>query len=259
MHKWVGPHPSPRTNSSAMKTYLLAACSMAALLATGCARVATTTSAELPTFTIAATGRVEVAPDEATFTLRSTCERDEASAANACLRARVDGLHALLADLGIPERDRQTLDVRLDPRYDYRDNRRVRTGFVASSGLRVTLRDLGLLDRVYGELLDDEDLQLEYMQYGHSRLDSLTREAHLRALDEAAALADALVGRAGASGKRLVGVSNSPQHRPGAQGGSRMYAAAEAMVQTAAAPPTMQSSAGLVEVVAQLWVGYAVE
>ena len=216
--------------------------------------------------TLRGVGTVEVAPDEAYLTLYLNCEERSARAAANCVREQAAELHAALGRLGVDSTDRQTQSLRLDKRYHWngRDNRFV--GYTASTSLGVTLRDVERLEDMYDRLLDDQRVTLGELRYGHSAVDSLARAAHLRALDEAGALARDLLTHAGAGGAepRVVAMRNSPVSSSVPQGGLAGMDAMrvrEEAIEVQAASPTgnFASATGLITVRAQLWVDYAVE
>ena len=207
--------------------------------------------------TLSAEGVVEVAPDEATLSFQLSCEKQGARAASACLREKATALHALLAGIGVDSADRQTLDLRLDKRYRWTGQESVFAGYTAATSLRVTLRDVALLPRVYDELLEDTDLTLGGLTYGHSAIDSLSRRAHVLAVAETAALAEALLPQLGAASVRLVGLSNAPGQRPRTDLLHQAeYRAVEVSAQSAEAAPSFASSPGMIRVTTRVWAEY---
>lgn len=223
-----------------------------------CTRPATSTATRA--MSLAAEGLVEVAPDEATFLLYLTAEERSSRAAGDRLRTRAADLHVLLGTLGVDSADRQTLDLRLDKRYRWNGQRQVFEGYTASTSLQVRLRDLDLLPRVYDELLEDTELTLQGLRYGHSAMDSLRRAAHLEALAEADALADALLAATGDAGKRVIGISNDPGRAPRTDVVVPTAAVAQAEAREMdAAGGGFASSAGVISVRTRLWVDYLVE
>lgn len=106
---------------------------------------------------VAGEGRVSVVPDMAT--LRIGVQRQSRTAGEAMSLASAD-MSAVLKKLlavGIENRDLQTSNVGLSPRYQhFNDGRPPRiTGYIASNNLVVRVRDLNLLGKVLDQVVDD--------------------------------------------------------------------------------------------------------
>lgn len=107
---------------------------------------------------------------------------------------------------------------------------------------------------MYDGLLDDDKLTLDGLTYRHSTIDSLSRVAHLRALDEA----DVMRARLAVDSVRVIGISNAPGQRASANlMGDVQYVVAEE-VESSAQSRGFTSTPGMIEVSTRVWVEYVV-
>ncbi|MEN0041487.1 MAG: SIMPL domain-containing protein [Pseudomonadota bacterium] len=218
---------------------------MTKALLTGLLLAATTT---LPAFaadktpkpgviSVSATGNADIAPDMAVLNLMVMREADTARAA---LDANTQAMAAVLADMkaeGIDERDLQTSNFNINPRYFYPPRKKDGTqepprivGYTVTNGLTVRVRDLGKL----GTILD-RSVTLGVNSGGNVRftnddpakaIDQARRKAMENAISKATTLTDA----AGIGLARITSISeqNRGQPRPMPMAVARAKMAAEA-------------------------------
>ena len=194
----------------------------------------------------------------ATFTVNLSCLKSKVADARDCLVEQSNELTATLTDAGIPPADILTAAVNLNKEYDWTRNGQVFKGYRGSTSLLVTVEDLAVLGDLYTELLEDGQLDLYGLQYGHSRMDSLRNVAYLRALGQANALADQLAGQLpGGETRRIVAISNVDTRAsapPPAWGETSLQPVAAEQ----SAPQSLAINTGTMRVETELWVDYGV-
>ena len=165
------PLPPARPRAGALVPALALALA-AALAAPALPARADTAAAALPrTIVVTGEGRAEAVPDMATVTLGMTAEAPTAAEA---LRATSEAITKALAVLdaaGIEARDRQTTGLSLSPVWDYgRDGSRPPriTGYRASNGLAVRVRDLSGLGALLDAVVADGANQLAGLTFSLS-------------------------------------------------------------------------------------------
>ena len=133
------------------KTLLTAAAALVLPLGlTGTAAMAegVTYVASAPVIELSVSETVKAAPDMATI---STGVQAKGATAQEALRQasiRTDSLLKALKSLGIADKDIQTTQFSVGQDYDYTGNKPRLIGYVASSSLTVTIRDLGQVGKV---------------------------------------------------------------------------------------------------------------
>ncbi|MGI5835038.1 MAG: SIMPL domain-containing protein [Chloroflexota bacterium] len=102
--------------------------------------------------TVMGEGVIAVKPDMARVTLGVEVSNQSASAAQQDAAAKMDSVMAELKNLGIEEKDIQTVRFQLSPEYDHSGNTPVLKGYRVTNLVAVTIRDVtqvgGLLDTV---------------------------------------------------------------------------------------------------------------
>ena len=250
------PRPRALIASRANATTLIAALALAACGAP------TAEPHPRPALVLRAEGEVETAPDMASFRVELACLRPRVTAAKDCLVEESQALEDALTGFGVSPDDLQTQAVTLNKSYSWRNNSQVFEGYQAATALTVTVRDLGRLDGIYTELLENRRLEIGPLSYSHSRIDSLSDLAHVCALARAEALGDALVAGLDTRRKTVVAIGNVDLQRylPGDFGADAAYGA----VVEQAAPVSRASrgvaiSEGLIKIKSVLEVAYRLD
>lgn len=160
------------------------------------------------TLMVKASGQDEFVPDMARFQVMLECLKSSPVSSKTCLVEKSNELEAKLKEFGISEKDILTTNVKLEKQYTWRSNSRVFQGYKASSTLIVTVRDLDAMDKIYTDLLDDENTNLYGLSYEHSKIDSLKNEVYLKALDNANMLANRLISRLPEENLEILQIGN---------------------------------------------------
>lgn len=164
--------------------------------------------AKFKTIMIKAVGEVETIPNVATFNVDLSCIDRSVKTSKKCLVDRSNQLHTELLSFGIGAKDILTTSVNMEKSYSWRNNSSVFEGYRSSTKIFVTVRDIEKLDEIYTELLENRNLEISGLSYSHSRMDSLSNEAHVNALEKAGVLADRLLTKLPGYEKELLKVGN---------------------------------------------------
>ncbi|WP_252193163.1 SIMPL domain-containing protein [Rhizobium sp. CSW-27] len=213
---------------------ILVAASLAAPVA-ALAQMPPPPPAQPPAVSVMGEGKATVAPDMAVVSLVVTRMADTADAALAASNAAMRDVLAALKEEGIAERDMQTSDFSIYPRYSQPD-RNGNTdetppkivGYQVANGLTVRVRDLKKL----GSLLD-RSVKLGVNQggeisFGNDDPKAALAEARRRAVQDAMDKARTLVEAAGARLGPVLSIEESPNMPPAPMPMMRMAMAKEA-------------------------------
>ena len=159
-------------------------------------------------FVLKSSGYVLAEPDEASIDLNLSCVDKNLERAKSRLVSKANSVSEMLDKLGITKNDILTTSLRLNKDYSWQNGSNVFSGYNASSQLHVVIRNLDILGEFYSRFLLMEDLSIGNLNYQHSKMDSLSNEAYLNALDNANMLADKLLTKLPESNKSIVKVSN---------------------------------------------------
>lgn len=182
------------------------------------------------TLTVTATGEAAAAPDMATVSVGVTTEAAGAAEAMAANAATMTAVLARLAEQGIADRDLQTAQLSLQPRWEGRPSRDDAppqvVGYIASNQLMVRVRDLSALGRVLEAALDDGANSLGGLSFSVADAAALKAEARRRAVAGAREAAEVLAEAAGVSLGAVEEIVEGGGGRPAPFGVARMEMAA---------------------------------
>src|SRR5688572_4693613 len=160
------------------------------------------------TLMIKAAGEIETVPDMATFRIQLSCLKSTIGASKQCLVDKSNALNKKLLGFNIDPKDILTTAVDLQKSYEWRRNSQVFTGYNSATTLIVTVRNLDNLDRIYTELIENQNLEIGNLAYSHSKLDSLKNEAYMKALRNSNVLADRLLTELPEKKKEILKIGN---------------------------------------------------
>lgn len=200
-------------------------------------------------------GRVDAAPDMASFSIGVTTDAKEAAAAMASVSARVEALLAGLTEAGIEGRDLQTGGLSLSPQWagvPGSDGRRSHiVGYQATNTVNVRVRELAGLGALLDRALSDGANTLGGVQFGLADPAAAKDEARRRAVADARARAGLFAEAAGVRLGVLLDLSES-----GGYDGPVAFMARGA--DFAPAPSPVPVAEGEVSVQAQVTMIYAI-
>lgn len=202
-----------------MKTFLRAA-ALAFAVVTAAAQIAfaeplPASAFQATTLSLAASGQVMTAPDKATITLG--VQTDAASAAQA-LAANAEQMTRVMAALkrgGIAERDIQTAQLTVNPKYAYEPNQPPRlTGYEASNQVMITVRDLKRLGPTVDSAVGAGATNVNSIAFGLVDPTAAENAARLEAVKALQAKADLYSKAVGHPILRLVSLSEGVSYNP---------------------------------------------
>ena len=170
--------------------------------------------APIRTITVTGTGTASATPDAATISLGVEVSAAESGAALDQANAKAQVLLDVLAEFGVEEKDVQTSNLSIYPRYD--DMGRSITGYTASNQLTVTLRDL---DRA-GEVLDasaalvGNEIRFNGISFFVDDTTAMESDARTDAVEDARRSADDYAAAAGVQVGDVVSISESSVSSP---------------------------------------------
>ena len=167
------------------------------------------TTSDSKTMHLKATGKIEVAPDKANFSINLECLEQSSIESKNCLSEKSHELHRDLKEMGIGKEDIKTTAVNMYKSFKYEKGTRIFEGYKSSTSIMVTIRNLDILDDVYGKLLENKDLTLSGLSYTHADMETLKIKAHVKALHNANALADALLKELDLHKKEVLQIGNA--------------------------------------------------
>jgi uncharacterized protein YggE len=160
------------------------------------------------TLSLAAEASVSRAPDLAILSAGVQVNGDTAQAAMAEQARLMNGVMAALKAAGIADRDLQTSNLSLNPRYEYRDNVEPKIiGYTASNQLTVRVRNLDKVGQTIDALVSRGGNTLNGISFGLDKPEGIVNEARKAAMAEALARANLYASAAGLKVKRIVTIS----------------------------------------------------
>jgi uncharacterized protein YggE len=186
-----------------------------------------------PRVSVSGRGEVQAAPDLLTLVVESANNDDSPADASADTRKAMNAILAAAKKTVPSANDLRTTRISINPEYEWVEGKRKFRGYLASQSLEITLRDISRLDSLLEHLNRASFTSLGTIVFGHSKADSLQREARSLAIRDAAVNAASLCAAAGRSCDELVGA------RAGSFGGGP-----GPMMEFKAAPRMMAADAG---------------
>jgi uncharacterized protein YggE len=194
------------------------------------------------TISVTGSGKVVVVPDMATVDLGVMIERPNAKAARADAAAAMTKVVAAIRALGIDDKDIKTVNVSLNPVYDYPNNASPRIrGYQLNNTVTVTVRDLDKLSDVLDNGVQAGATSVNGISFDVA--DRVAAEAKARdaAVADAKAKAEAL---ASGLGVRIEGVASVTESSSTPVWYDRSYAAGAAS-DVAAETPVMAGTSDI--------------
>lgn len=210
------------------------------------------------TVSVSGEGTARAAPDMATVRFGVVTEADDPEAARQQNAESAREAMNAVRELGVPEEDMRLETLRLQPRYEYDNDRRRREiiGYEATREVVVELDSLDLLPTVVAQVVERGANRLSGVQYDLRDRDSVRnealQEAVTKARDKARLLAESL--DAGLGRVLQISEQNYDFPRPFVR-----MEAAMAADQQAAAPEPEAFAAGEIEVNATVQVVFELE
>lgn len=167
------------------------------------------------TIRVAGEGKVRVMPDLVILTIDISFVKPRMADAVKETQQTVDSVITILEQFGRKNIDIKTSSISANKNYDYIGNRRVFTGFEADQSIDFVLNDIQKFTELTGKLLETKINSISQIQFGHSKADSLFREADLLAYDDALKSATKLCSRANVRLGNLRFITNTESQNTG--------------------------------------------
>jgi uncharacterized protein YggE len=168
---------------------------------------------------VSGVGVVSATPDMATVSVGVTTQARDATAAVAANNRAMTALHKALDDFGIADRDRQTSNFNIHPRYDRRtnDGRAPEiSSYEVNNQLTIRVRDIDRLGDVLNAVVKSGSNRIGSLSFGNSNEAELRDEARQLAVANAQHKAQLYATAAGGELGRVVSITEAgaPQPRP---------------------------------------------
>ena len=169
------------------------------------------------TRTISLTGHGEVrsVPDVATITSGVSSQGATASDALAANTSAMNAMFAALKEAGITEKDVQTSNFMVQPRYNFPEGKAPElAGYEVSNNVTVTARKIADLGALLDKLVRAGSNQINGIAFSVSEPDASLDEARKRAVEDAVRKAKVYAGAAGVTLGPVVTISESGGYQP---------------------------------------------
>lgn len=167
-----------------------------------------------PSINVQGQGAVAVTPDAYSVTFILEQQGETVSKLNQHLSAELEEVVSFLRKQGVDEQDIQSMQVRLNPRYDNTPEGRVQSGFVLSREVQITHSEITGYDTIIDGVLArgvDRIQQFEFVASGQS---GAYEKALVFAVSDAKARATLLAKELGVKVGNVVAISESGGNMP---------------------------------------------
>jgi uncharacterized protein YggE len=162
------------------------------------------------------TGEVSAAPDMVTVTVGVVEQAEAAAAALNANTAKMTVLLQALKDAGIADKDVQTSNFSVNPRYEFDQTRQTQkmVGYEVSNQVTIRLRKIADLGGLLDRLVQAGSNQVNGISFGIADTSKLEDEARRRATENARHKAEVYAKAAGVEIGKVVSISETTSYRP---------------------------------------------
>lgn len=153
-------------------------------------------------------GKIRVKPDLVILTLSVSFTKPRMVDAVRATQETIDSVVSILEKFSTNENDIKTSSISANKEYSYNTRTPVFIGFQAEQSNEFVLNDIQKFTELTGRLLETKITSISHIQFGHSKSDSLFREADLLAYDDALKSAKKLCNRANVKLGKLTFMTN---------------------------------------------------
>ena len=176
---------------------------------------ACTDSKKTGSIKVSGEGNIRVKPDLVILTIEAAFVQPRMADAVRLSQQTVDSVVQILSGFAARQNDIKTSSISANKEYNYDGRRTIFVGFKAEQTIDFVLHDLSRFTELTAKLLATRISSISQVQFGHSKSDSLSREADLLAYDDALQSARKLCDRANIKLGRLTYVTNAgPDFEP---------------------------------------------
>lgn len=169
----------------------------------------TTNELDKKSIKVSGEGKIRAKPDRVTLTLNVSFTQPRMADAVMMTQQTVDSVLMTLSAYGNPESDIKTSSISANKQYVYENGKEKFQGYQASQSIDFVLNDIRKFTELTGKILESKISSISNLQFGHSKADSLFREADLLAYDDALQSANKLCKRANVSLGKVLYISNT--------------------------------------------------
>ena len=166
------------------------------------------------TIRVSGEGKIRIKPDLINLTININFVQPRMADAVRLSQETADSVVAILKQFA-RQNDIKTSNISANKEYDYIKNRNVFIGYNAEQSIDFVLRDLNRFTDLTAKLLATKINGISQVEFGHSKKDSLLREADLLAYDDAQKSANKLCERANVKLGSLVYLTNTGEAEMG--------------------------------------------
>ena len=160
-------------------------------------------------------GEVKAEPDMAAVTVGVLTEAPAARDAVTANNTAMNKVIATLKSAGIADKDIQTANFSVNPRYEDQDNAPPRlTGYNVSNNVTVTVRDLTNLGTVLDDVVSEGSNQISGIAFDVANREPVEDQARKLAVADAKRRADIYAAAAGVKLGRIMSMSEGPPMLP---------------------------------------------
>ena len=170
---------------------------------------ACTTGDKPKTIRVAGEGKVRIMPDLVILTINISFTKPRMVDAVKQTQQTVDSVITILEQFGRKNIDIKSSSISANKDYEYIGSREVFIGYQAEQSIDFVLNDIQRFTELTGKILETKINSISQIQFGHSKADSLYREADLLAYDDAIKSANKLCNRANVKLGKLRFISNT--------------------------------------------------
>lgn len=189
-----------------------------------------------PTIAINGEGKVTAVPDIARISVGLLTEGRDIAAIQRQNTEKMNNLIAAVKALGVAEKDIQTTNYSIYPKYDYTDGRSILSGYTVNQNATVKVRDLSKVGAIFAKVGEIGANQVSGPDFTIDDPTALHDQARLEAIADAQAKAETLARSLGVTLGRVVGFSES-----GGGGPVPMYDLARGMGGAEASAPKIEA------------------
>lgn len=163
------------------------------------------------TIKVSGEGKIRVKPDRVILTIDVSFVQPRMADAVKLSQQTVDSVVEILSKFGNTQNDIKTSSISANKEYNYDRNREVFVGYKAEQSIDFVLNDINKFTDLTASLLTTKINSISQVQFGHSKADSLLREADLLAYDDALKSAHKLCERANVKLGKLLNLKNTEE------------------------------------------------
>ena len=159
-------------------------------------------------------GQVFAKPD--TFILQVAAEEKTKTTEEgfAAVAKKIGAIQNLMKTNGITEKDIQSINIAINPNYNYDNGKTTVDGFVATHGLRIKIRKLESIDTILAGISTIAWVQIQNTSYDIDDKTAFYREARNLAIAKARQKAEDMAKATGISIWKVTSISESQNYNP---------------------------------------------